>query len=81
MKELRLFGGQWLRPLLNPNNPKIHIQTIESRWNVIKRHLKRKGTNITKFVDEYLLEYIFKKTFKGNLFELFLEKIRIFRIS
>ncbi len=69
---------------VNPNNPQIHIQTIESRWNVIKRHLKRKETNITKFMDEYLLEYIFKKTFKDNLFEMFLEKILkiiFFRIS
>ncbi len=61
---------------VDPNNPNVHTQKVESRWNAIKRHLKRKGTNVKNHLDEYLLEYCYKKTFKGRIFEQFLIDIR-----
>jgi hypothetical protein len=56
---------------VDPKNPQIHTQNVESRWNAIKRKLKRKGTNVTKFIDEYLLEYCFKNKFKELLLRFF----------
>ncbi len=61
---------------VDPNNPQIHTQNIESRWNIVKKHLKRKGTNVTKFLDEYLLEYCFKNKFKTDIFNAFLNEIK-----
>lgn len=60
---------------VDPNDPEVHTQGIESRWNAIKQQLKRKGTNVLKHMDEYLLEYCFKLTFKENIFDKFLEEI------
>ena len=54
---------------VDPNNPLVHTQTIESRWSCIKRFLKRKGTNLKTHIEEYLLEYIYRKKFGSNLFE------------
>ena len=48
---------------VDPMDSKIHTLNVESRWNAIKRKLKRKGTNVTKFLDEYLLK------FKYNIFD------------
>jgi hypothetical protein len=60
---------------VDPSNANFHTQTIESRWNRVKKQLKRKGTNVTKYIDEYLLEYCFKLKFKENIFDLFLNEI------
>ena len=60
---------------VDPANSNVHTQTIESRWNAIKKKLKKKGTNVTKFLDEYLLEYCFKHRFSDNLFDVFLTQI------
>lgn len=62
---------------VDPTNKNVHTQTIESRWNAIKRKLKKKGTNVLKYLDEYLLEYCFKKKFQNDIFSKFLEQIRI----
>jgi hypothetical protein len=61
---------------VDPKDSNIHTQNVESRWNAIKRKLKRKGTNVTKFLDEYLLEYCFKLKFKDNVFEMFINEIK-----
>ena len=60
---------------VDPENSNTHTQNIESRWNIIKKHLKRKGTNVSKYLDEYLLEYIFKRKFRHNIFNQFLIEI------
>jgi transposase-like protein len=60
---------------VDPENRNTHTQNIESRWNIIKKHLKRKGTNVSKYLDEYLLEYCFKRKFRDNIFDQFLIEI------
>ena len=54
---------------VDPNNPEVHTQNIESRWNAIKKQLKRKGTNVSKHLEEYLLEYCYRKKFKSRVFD------------
>jgi hypothetical protein len=61
---------------VDPKDENVHTQTVESRWNAIKRKLKRKGTNVTKFLDEYLIEYCYKKKFENRVFLQFLEDIK-----
>ena len=48
---------------VNPNDPTIQTQNVESSWSAIKRHLK-KGTNVKTFMDEFILEYCYKKNLK-----------------
>lgn len=55
---------------INPANATIHTQTIESFWSALKKKLRAKGTNIRVHIDEYLLEYMYRKKFRGqDLFE------------
>ena len=46
---------------VNPQNPEIHTQSVESLWNTFKRWLKSKGTKRCGQFDEYIEEFIFKK--------------------
>jgi hypothetical protein len=61
---------------VDPDDPNVHTQTVESRWNAIKRKLKRKGTNVVKFLDEYLIEYCYKKKFQNGIFSQILLDIK-----
>jgi transposase-like protein len=70
------FSVNHSKNFVDPKNPEVHTQTIESRWCAIKRKLKKKGTNVTKFLDEYLLEYCYKKKFENRVFEQMLIDIK-----
>ena len=54
---------------INPENPEVHTQTIESIWNSLKSKIKKKGRNLKVHLEEYLLEYIYRKKFGENFFE------------
>jgi len=45
---------------INPKNPIIHTQTIEGRWNLLKRFIRSKGSNIGNKKNEVIYEYILK---------------------
>ena len=45
---------------VDPKNENVHTQNVESQRNVIKRKLKRKGKKVRKYLDENLLEYVYK---------------------
>jgi transposase-like protein len=46
---------------VDPINPSIHTQRIENHWKHLKAWLKNKGSNLGAQLDEYLIEYIYKK--------------------
>ena len=52
---------------VDPDDPNIHTQRIESRWSAFKRWLRGKGTNYKPHLDEYLIEYLYRKTY-GEVF-------------
>lgn len=54
---------------VDPINNLIYTQTIESRWSAMKRQIKRKGTNLTTHIEEYLFEYVYRKKIPVNTFE------------
>ena len=48
---------------VDPVNRNIHTQKIEGLWSVLKRWLRSKGTNRKKHLDEYFVEFIYRKKF------------------
>ena len=63
---------------VDPENPQVHTQTIESRWSALKRQVKRKGTNLKVHIEEYFMEYVYRKKFKDtNIFEQLMSDIRM----
>lgn len=61
---------------INPIIPVIHTQTIESRWSAMKRFLRRKGTNLSNNLSEYLVEYLYRKKFGDDIYEQLLKDVR-----
>ena len=41
----------------------------------MKKFIKKKGTNIQKHLEEYVLEYLNKKKFQADIFEQFITDI------
>ena len=56
---------------VNPLNPQINTQKIESTWNLLKRLFKSKGTKTRINLEEYIFEFQFRKKNK-NVFEALL---------
>lgn len=55
---------------VDPNNPLIHTQGIESKWAKIKRKIKAKGLNLKQHMEEYILEYMYRQKFDNtDIFE------------
>jgi transposase-like protein len=48
---------------VDPNNPFIHTQTIENHWKHLKAWLKSRGSNLGTKMEEYLVEYLYKKRY------------------
>ena len=46
---------------VDPNNPNVHTQGIESQWNTLKRHLRSIKTNDQDVADEYYGDYMFRR--------------------
>ena len=59
---------------LNPLDHSIHTQKIESTWNSLKSFLRRKGTNLTNHLDEYFVEYLYRRKMK-YIFMYFCEHV------
>ncbi len=54
----------------------IHTQNVESQWCAIKRDFRKKGTNLSKHIDEYLLQYMYRKMHEDqDIFKAFLQEI------
>jgi hypothetical protein len=51
------------RNFVDPDDPEVHTQRIESRWNAFKRFLRTKGTNKKQNNGEYMIEYMYRKKF------------------
>ena len=54
---------------VSPVNSTVHTQNIEGMWSVLKRKLRKKGTHIRPFINEYVLEALFRYQNKENLFD------------
>lgn len=61
---------------IDPRDPDIHTQRIESTWSSLKRFIRSRGTNKGEFYLEYVCEYVFRRTFEGNIFNSLLDVIR-----
>ena len=57
---------------VNPDDSNIHTQNIENRWNWMKKFIKKKGTNIQKHLEDYVLEYLYKRKFQNVAFDQFI---------
>lgn len=53
---------------VDPENPFIHTQTIESLWKQLKQYTRLYGSNLRKNISEYIKEYKFKNRVK-DIFE------------
>ena len=63
------------RNFVDQINPMIHTQKIESTWNTLRKLFKSKGTNTRGNINEYILEFQFRKENK-NVFNALLEIIK-----
>ena len=54
---------------VRPGNPTVYTQNIEGMWSVLKRMLRKKGTHIAPFIDEYVLDVLFRYQKRDNIFE------------
>lgn len=61
---------------VDPKNAEINTQKIESTWCTLKRFLKTKGTNLKKHLDEYFVEFLYRKEFV-DVFSIFLAHISL----
>ena len=59
---------------VDPNNVNVHTQKIEGFWGVLKRWLKRKGCNRKKYLDEYFVEFLYRKS-TNDVFEFLVNDI------
>jgi hypothetical protein len=64
------------RNFLNPVDKNVHTQSIEGHWSVIKRKLRKKGTNLKAYLYEHLCEIIFKREFSMDVFTKMLDLIK-----
>ena len=63
---------------LDPNDPNIHTQSIEAFWSVLKRKLRKKGTNKGKELDMYFGEFLYRRQLGENddyIFDCFINDI------
>ena len=63
---------------LNPEIPDVHTQNIEGFWSVLKRCLRRKGTNFKGSIEEYFGEILYRKKYGNSCFSSFIEHISLF---
>ena len=62
---------------VSPISGDIHTQNVEGMWSVLKRKLKRKGTHITPFIEEYIAEVLFRYQNGDRIFEVMLDLLKI----
>lgn len=61
---------------VDQNYRSINTQKIESRWCAFKRFLRSKGTNYKPHLDEYIMEYLYRKK-NVNIFEELIRDISL----
>lgn len=61
---------------VDPHDPEVHTQRIESTWGSLKRFIRSRGTNKGEYYLEYICEYLFRRTFNGDVFAALLDVIR-----
>lgn len=61
---------------VNPNDPAVHTQTIEAFWSVIKRKLRKRGTNHGSGIGYLIGELLYRRKFGINDDEFFNSFIR-----
>lgn len=61
---------------VDPDDPTVHTQRIESRWSAFKRFLRKKGTNYKPHLGEYLMEYLYRKQY-GDVFKELVKDIAL----
>jgi hypothetical protein len=59
---------------LCPSDQSIHTQNIEGTWSVLKRFLRTKGTNRGRHIQEYIQEFLYKKS-PFNIFDSILDDL------
>jgi transposase-like protein len=60
---------------VDPNDRMVHTQSIEGNWSVLKRMLRKKGTNLKGHLDEYLAEMMYRRRY-FNVFEQFIRHVK-----
>ncbi|KAF0986392.1 hypothetical protein HZS_7992 [Henneguya salminicola] len=60
---------------VHPDDAEIHTQTVENMWGVIKRVLRKHGTNRSPHEFEYVAEFFFRWQFEYVFFS-FIDLIR-----
>uniref|UniRef100_A0A0K0EA96 DDE_Tnp_IS1595 domain-containing protein n=1 Tax=Strongyloides stercoralis TaxID=6248 RepID=A0A0K0EA96_STRER len=61
---------------VNPEDANIHTQNIENLWSVLKRFLRKKGTN-RKEIMSYINEFAFKNNYGIDAFNILLENLSV----
>ena len=54
----------------------VHTQNVENQWKHLKTWLRRKGTNLGQNINDYLLEYVFKKK-SADIFDAILHLLAL----
>lgn len=63
---------------VNPENLDAHTQNIEAFWSVLKRKLRKRGTNFKTSIKDHFGEQILRKKFGKNMFEKFIDLIVLY---
>lgn len=66
---------------LNPFNPTIHTQAIESLWSKLKRFFRKKCFNRRIHLYDYILEFLFRNEFKDVFGALLVQFALLFEIK
>ena len=62
---------------VHPDNKFIHTQKVENLWRWLKDFLKKKGTNRITHLNQYLVEYHFRKMHPDDCFQPLLEAVKV----
>lgn len=63
------------RNFVSPSNFNVHTQNVESLWSVIKRMLRKTGTNLKARLDLHIREKMFRYTHKDAFLKEFIKLV------
>ena len=61
---------------VDSSDPEVHTQNVESLWSVVKRMLRRTGTNLKTNMHLHIKEKCFRYAHKQDFLDKFLELVR-----
>jgi hypothetical protein len=64
---------------VNPNDRNVHTQSIESLWGHLKKQLRQKCAFNRDYLDEYICEFLYRKTFPDVFESLLLHTALMFQ--